>query len=329
MDPLVSVLVPTFNRRNLLERALGSILMQSYRQLEVVVSDNHSTDDTAAMVADFARRDSRVRYQTSPVGNTSAMLNIRSALDAASGKYAVVLADDDFFLDFRYIAAGVDILRSRRLGLLTPDCVLGRTPRQVTSLDMAPVTSGREFFLNFWRKNYHIPVISNLFEIAIARQCDPWTEPDVLYADVELWLKMMTLTDVGYYDCPAVYYHFHGRNIVSTISLEMHKKNVRFIGNAAKFAEPVLGAAAILEWKKTMLVEYLQLVLRENCRPSYRDFLEMRSVLELDGHSLGWRRWLRIVQYVQRQTCRSVTHLWRRPQFGPRVGDKVPQPAGF
>src|SRR5258708_3021452 len=109
MDPLVSVLVPTFNRRQLLERALGSVLTQSYRNLEIIVSYNHSTDETAIGVAEFARRDQRIRYQTSPSGNQSAMLNIRSALDAASGKYAVVLADDDFFLDYRYIAAGVEM----------------------------------------------------------------------------------------------------------------------------------------------------------------------------------------------------------------------------
>ena len=129
MQPLVSVLIPTFNRSAMLRRALGSAFAQSYPRLEVLVSDNHSTDDTSATVADFAGRDARVRPLQSPPGNTSAMLNIGNALAAAAGKYAVVLADDDFFLDDRYIEEGVRILESRQVGLLICDCVLGRPQR--------------------------------------------------------------------------------------------------------------------------------------------------------------------------------------------------------
>ena len=326
MPPLVSVLIPTFNRSQMLRRAVGSALTQSYRKLEVLVSDNHSTDDTEATIAEFVRVDSRVRHLRSPPGNTSAMLNIRNAFQAATGKFAVVLADDDFFLDYCYLEEGVRILESRRVGLLICDCVLGHSRREVTSLRLGPVTSGREFFLNYWREKYSIPVISNLFDLSMARRCDPWSDPSILYADVELWLKMMTLTDVAYYGYPAVYYRFHGQNIVSTMTLPMHKENIRFIANAAAFAAPVIGERELLDWKKDLLIEYWQLLLKEGKSPRMKDLANLRSAIGLGQERLGRRRWLRLLEYMRRHYVRTAARGFGRgkPPHAPEFEELQP-----
>ena len=332
MEPLVSVLMPTFNRSGMLRRALGSVLTQSYPKLEILVSDNHSTDDTHATIAEFVRRDGRVRQLPSLPGNTSAMLNIRNTLASAAGKYAVVLADDDFFLDYRYLEEGVRILESRRVGLLICDCVLGRPQRQITSLGAfdPQITPGRTFFANYWHRQYSVPVMSNLFDLQMARRCDPWSDPQILYADVELWLKMMTLTDVAYYGFPAVYYHFHGQNIVSTITLAMHKQNIRFIANAAEFAAPVFGERAMLDWKKDMLVEYWQLMLKEGKWPGIKDFADFRAALGLQHERLGGRRWLRLFEYARRHCARAAAELVPDdPAGGGRCNWTVFNPAVF
>ena len=328
MEPLVSVLMPTFNRSGMLRRALGSVLMQSYSKLEILVSDNHSTDDTQATIAEFVRRDSRVRHLQSLPGNTSAMLNIRNTLSSATGKYAVVLADDDFFLDYRYLEEGVRILESRGVGLLICDCVLGRPLRQITSLGLDPVTFGRTFFSNYWHGQYSVPVMSNLFDLQLARRCDPWSDPHILYSDVELWLKMMTLTDVAYYGYPAVYYHFHGQNIVSTITLTMHKQNIRFIDNVAKFAAPVFGDRAMLDWKKDMLVEYWQLMLKEGKWPRLKDFADFRAALGLEHERLGGWRWLRLLEYARRHYARAAAQSFGRKKRAATPRADGLQPSG-
>ena len=312
MDPLVSVLVPTFNRSAMLRRALGSVLAQTYSNLELLISDNHSTDDTSAVAAEFAKRDPRVRLLASPPSNTPAMHNIRHVLAAAQGKYAVVLPDDDFFLDYRYLESGVRILDSERLGLLITDCVIGRPRREATHLAIAPITSGREFFFGYWRGRYHIPVMSNLFDLELARRCEPWNDPNVLYADVELWLKMMTLTDVAYYRYPAVYYHFHGQNIVSTVSLAMHKENIRFIDNTARFAAPAFGEEAVLDWKKSMLVEYWRTVVEEGHSVGLRDMADMRAAIGLQDEPLGYMRWFRSAKYFMRYYRKSTKEFFRQ-----------------
>lgn len=61
-NPLVSVYMPTKNRRDLLERALNSILEQTYSNLDVIVVDDGSTDDTVAFLETVVNNDQRVRF---------------------------------------------------------------------------------------------------------------------------------------------------------------------------------------------------------------------------------------------------------------------------
>ena len=95
--PLVSVVVPTHNRADRVARAVGSVLGQTLRDLEVIVVDDGSTDGTAARVAELAAGDDRVRPLYLPVaGGAPAARNC--GLDASRGRFIAFLDDDDEWL---------------------------------------------------------------------------------------------------------------------------------------------------------------------------------------------------------------------------------------
>lgn len=60
-EPLVSVIIPTFNRERFLREAIESVLNQSYRNVEILVVDDGSTDNTSAVLASYSQ-DSRLRH---------------------------------------------------------------------------------------------------------------------------------------------------------------------------------------------------------------------------------------------------------------------------
>jgi glycosyltransferase involved in cell wall biosynthesis len=99
--PTVSIGVPTYNRAATLERAVASALMQTHRQLEVVVSDNASTDGTEELCRRWAEREPRLRYlrRSQNVGPTA---NFNGVLAACGGDFVLLLADDDW-LDPDYV----------------------------------------------------------------------------------------------------------------------------------------------------------------------------------------------------------------------------------
>lgn len=94
-DPLISVIIPTYNRRRKVLHAVQSVLDQTYSPIEIIVSDDASTDRTESALSEFIQhKDSRVRYVRSEENRgVSAARNRGIAL--ARGEYIAFLDSDD------------------------------------------------------------------------------------------------------------------------------------------------------------------------------------------------------------------------------------------
>ena len=94
--PLVSIIVPTFNRGPYLERCLRSILDQTYRRLECLVIDGGSTDGSVALLERLAAADSRLRFISEPDQGEVDATN--KGLDLARGDIIGIQASDDYYV---------------------------------------------------------------------------------------------------------------------------------------------------------------------------------------------------------------------------------------
>jgi len=92
--PLVSIGVPVYNGERFVRQALDSLLEQSYGNLEVIISDNASTDRTSAICKDYAARDPRIRYHRIDV-NMGLSANFRRVFELSSGEYFMWACADD------------------------------------------------------------------------------------------------------------------------------------------------------------------------------------------------------------------------------------------
>ncbi len=95
MKPLVSIVIPTYNRARELARAISSVLGQTYQDWEVMIVDNHSDDDTDDVVKSF--NDSRLKiYKINNVGIIAASRNL--GISRAKGEYIAFLDSDDWWV---------------------------------------------------------------------------------------------------------------------------------------------------------------------------------------------------------------------------------------
>jgi len=98
-DIMFSVVIPSYNRVHTIERAINSVLQQTYQEFEIIVVDDGSKDSTAEIVSDFSRNDIRVRYVYQENQGTQAARN--HGLHLACGKYISFLdSDDEWLPDF-------------------------------------------------------------------------------------------------------------------------------------------------------------------------------------------------------------------------------------
>ena len=92
--PVVSVIIPCFNGASYLDECLGSVFAQSYRSIEVVISDDASTDESCSVAQRWADSDSRVRLVRSEV-HRGMSANWNRGLSACTGTYVAKLDCDD------------------------------------------------------------------------------------------------------------------------------------------------------------------------------------------------------------------------------------------
>jgi len=104
-NPLVSICIPVFNRADLMWRTIESCIHQTYRNIEIVVVDNASTDNTREVVLEYARKDPRVKYFRNDT-NIGGGRNFLKCVEHASGEFAQPLGSDDW-LSRNYIEEGV------------------------------------------------------------------------------------------------------------------------------------------------------------------------------------------------------------------------------
>lgn len=95
-NTLVSIGLPTFNRAHCIHKCLDSLIGQTYPHIELIISDDGSSDETQEICEAYAKKDSRIRYIRQPK-NKGLIGNFYFTLSQATGDYFGWAVDDDWF----------------------------------------------------------------------------------------------------------------------------------------------------------------------------------------------------------------------------------------
>jgi len=124
-NSFISVIVPTYNRADLISETIESILNQTYKNFELIIVDDGSTDNTEEMIRKF--KDSRIKYiKTDNWGGPARPRNI--GIKKARGEY-IAFCDDDDMWDKRKLEKQIPHFQSSKIVGVASDAILiGDTP---------------------------------------------------------------------------------------------------------------------------------------------------------------------------------------------------------
>ena len=94
--PLVSIGMPVFNEEKTISRALDSLLLQTFPNFEVIISDNCSSDKTVELCKNYAEKDKRISLNRNKI-NLGIVANFQIVHRKSSGKYFMWAAGDDYW----------------------------------------------------------------------------------------------------------------------------------------------------------------------------------------------------------------------------------------
>lgn len=218
-EPKISVCLPTYNRSALLRECLASILSQTCRDIEILVSDNGSTDGTTAVVRSCT--DPRIQYFRNPT-NIGAVANINGLLVRARGAYVVIAHDDDVYLP-AFLDREAELLDANPgVGMVHCAAVMmGADGALQRLIRVYPGTVVRSGFLEFERylEGHNVVCSTAMVRRAMYDTVGLW-EPKYLCPDFHMWLRLALRGDIGYVVDPLVQVRVHPDTVTNSLTAD-------------------------------------------------------------------------------------------------------------
>ncbi len=219
-SPLVSVCIPTYRDALFLAQSLETVVSQTYQNLEILVGDDASPDDTAEVVRSFP--DSRIRYLRNPV-NLGQFENVNHLVSQCRGKYIAIYHSDDYY-DPEIVLKEVTFLESHsEVGAVFAldkrvddyDRIIGKMKLIPEIRANTPLTFSDIFPILLRHRNRVFRTPTFMGRAEVLRGAGPFSSAYEIAGDFEMWLRIAHLAPVAVLDEYLMYYR-RGSSQVST-----------------------------------------------------------------------------------------------------------------
>jgi len=203
-QPLVSVIIITYNGRMYIKKAIESVLRQTYKNIEVIIVNDGSTDETLEIISGFRKTDSRITILTNKI-NLGCAKTLNKGAIMAHGKYIARLDDDDSWFDRRKL--------ERQICFLEKNCNYVLVGDGVIKIDKKGEEIDRYLFPEKDKDIRKSILLGNLFVHStvvfrrnIFEKVGGYDEYFDFFADWDLWLKLGKLGKFYNFQKHSTYY---------------------------------------------------------------------------------------------------------------------------
>ncbi|WP_163322471.1 glycosyltransferase family 2 protein [Draconibacterium mangrovi] len=257
--PLVSIMIPTYNQEKYVERALRSALSQNYDNLEIVVSDDCSSDNTEKIVKKYLNN-GNIHYFRNET-NLGRVENYHKTLyERAKGDYVLNLDGDDELIDNNFISDSIELLRKFKF---TPNLVVAckRTNKEETlKYNLHQIEeefrsiSGVDFVLGLLYK-YKFSHLTTLYLREKALDMN-FYRSGIISSDMESLLRLALGGNVLLYNRVVGQWNYVGNNASQTIDIDKSIQNLEWITSVAKNLKEHVSTFELLVWTIKMKYFY-------------------------------------------------------------------------
>lgn len=220
--PKVSVLIPTYNYAHFLADAIESVLAQTYTDFELIIVDNHSTDNTEEVVAPYLK-DSRISFYKNDT-NIGLVGNWNRCLDFARGEYIKFLCADDK-LHPRLLETFVPVLDSEPgVTLVTANREGFGDKQEIRQVPLTGRQPGKEIiYATLKDVNWIGEPTAVMFRKSDVKKAGPFNYAYTWLPDWDMWLRLLTMGDC--YIFPEVLSYIRKHAVQETKSIQKNAIN--------------------------------------------------------------------------------------------------------
>jgi len=204
MEERVSVIIPTYNRPKWLPDTIESVLDQTYPQIEIIVVNDGSTDNTAEVLEPYRDRITYIYKENGGPGSA-----VSAGIKASTGKYISRVDDDDLFLPEKVESQVRMFQQNPELGLIATDHHIIDLEGKITRTVAVPDFSRRGAFLSLL-----LNCIFSQPTVMVRKECHDKVGfyKDTYAQDYDMWIRIARYYSVGVIHKPLAMYREHGSN---------------------------------------------------------------------------------------------------------------------
>lgn len=209
-EPLVSILIPSYNHEKYIQEAVLSVVKQTYKNIELIIVDDGSFDKTTDILLELHKK---YNFNLTLQSNKGIIPTLRILRQKAKGKYIALLASDDFF-HCEKIERLVNFLEQNLhyAMVYSKITIVDNNSNELTKIE-EPYKSGK-IFEELLMGDFFINSVGVLINKEVYMQFD---YDEGYIEDFQMWLKIAKRYEVGFYNEFLSYYRKHDNHLSSNI----------------------------------------------------------------------------------------------------------------
>lgn len=286
--PKVTVMIPTYNQEKYIAEAIESALGQDYPNLEIIVSDDCSVDNTKNIVKNYLP-DKRIKYVQNEI-NLGRVGNYHNTLyHHATGEWVINLDGDDYYTNMSFISNGInDIIKASNYSKNIVACCFGnknlhnikKSHRHTPISENSVLFSGKTYF-----KNY--PTIGGFSHMGVmykrekAMGLDFYTK-SYQASDFQSLIRLFLTADIVISNIKVGVWRLHQSNVTVNEVGEKQIQAMQTFDDIQSFAKDFFTDSDLKLWRKNMN------------KVSYRDY-----VFTYVKHRRGWKSFFLLLKIIR------------------------------
>ena len=214
-EPLVSIILPVYNGERFLGISIESCLKQTYKNWELLIIDDGSSDRSEEIARDYSRKDSRIRYYRNPE-NLKLPKTLNRGFSLAKGEYLTWTSDDNYYRP-EAIEKMVSALRKTGAGFTFTACSIVDENGVTVSVNRAP----KDYHHAIW--DYDFVGACFLYTREVYETIGDYDPDMFLCEDYDYWLRIFACFNVEYIDEDLYAYRQHGGALSQTHRYEQYE----------------------------------------------------------------------------------------------------------
>ncbi|STQ85956.1 glycosyltransferase family 2 protein [Helicobacter muridarum] len=215
--PLISIVLPTYNGEEYIEQSIESILNQTYKNIELIIVNDCSTDNTREIIESYANKDNRIKLIHNEI-NQKLPKSLNIGFTEAKGEYLTWTSDDNYYVP-QALEIMLDFLQTQNnYVMVCADYIILRENNRQAKREVSVMPEKLIAYCGIGA--------CFLYRAKVAKEVGLYNEKRFLVEDYEYWLRIGLKGKIGEIHTPLYYYRHHKNSLTSKRGLEIMKNRL-------------------------------------------------------------------------------------------------------